>query len=181
MFEAETRPPLPKSGPAVGDEKTLSQTLTRGLASAHLIWRSSCSSRPSPPAARRSKTPAGRTWWFQSRVPWCLGWLQITKTAGKVFHSEGSLPAPAEKSSRDFSNAFDFMLWLWILLIYKEIKSCMFWSCLMTLEPINVKAPCGFFSCFKPNLVHFSIITNNWSQKKEKTPQGFFISDGWGQ
>lgn len=45
---------------------------------AHQTWRSSCSSRPSPPAARRSSTPAAHTSWSQSRSLRCPQWLWST-------------------------------------------------------------------------------------------------------
>lgn len=48
---------------------------------AHQTWRSSCSSRPSLPAARRSRTPAAHTSLSQRRALWCLDWLWSTKNS----------------------------------------------------------------------------------------------------
>lgn len=82
LIASYIRPPAMSHGN--GRNETLSETLTQRLTSPRLTWRSSCSSRPSPPAARRSGTPAGRTWWSRSRGPWSLGWLRSTETAGHV-------------------------------------------------------------------------------------------------
>lgn len=46
--------------------------LTQCPVLARQIWRSSCSSRPSPPAARRWGTPAAHTSWSLSTALWCL-------------------------------------------------------------------------------------------------------------
>lgn len=133
-----------------GRNKTLSERLTRRLASARLTWRSSCSSRPSPPAARRSGTPAAGTWWSQSRGPWGLGWLEHRNSRTHVlfrraptqemFLRLGGWGSRGHFSSSEFrhpSALFNDMLWIWILLISRNVNYRT-GSCLMTVEGIKV-------------------------------------------